>query len=84
MSSRDYYRAVLQLLTASRVVTGQRIEFDEQDVSVAYLKGVIDLIDGSTLFLIRPLRRAGRESGQPFEISLPLAGSTGGNSLPLG
>jgi hypothetical protein len=50
MTARDYYRSVLQLLTASRVVTGQHIEFDEQDVSVAYLKGAISLIDGSTLF----------------------------------
>ena len=47
MTSRDYYRSVLQLLTTSRVVTSQRVEFDEQDVYVAYLKGAIDLIDGS-------------------------------------
>lgn len=56
MTSRDYYRAVLQLLTASQVVTNQRIEFDEQDVYVAYLKGVIDLIDGSTLFFAQYVR----------------------------
>src|SRR5882672_2714847 len=36
MTVRDYYRSVLQLLTTSAVVTGQRIEFDEQDVSIAY------------------------------------------------
>lgn len=56
MSSRDHCRAVLQLLTASRVVTSQRIEFDEQDVSVAYLKGVVDLIDGSILFFAQYVR----------------------------
>ena len=50
MTARDYYRSILQLLTTSTVVTNQRIEFDEQDVDVAYLKGAVDLVDGSTLF----------------------------------
>jgi hypothetical protein len=63
MTSRDYYRSVLQLLTASHVVTSQRIEFDEQDVYVAYLKGVIDLIDGSTLFFAQYVRLEGSEGG---------------------
>jgi hypothetical protein len=31
MTVRDYYRSVLQLLTTSTVVTGQRVEFDEQE-----------------------------------------------------
>lgn len=56
MTSREYYRSVLQLLTASRVVMGQRVEFDEQDVYVAYLKGAIDLIDGSTLYFAQYVR----------------------------
>jgi hypothetical protein len=37
MTVREYYGAVLQLLTTSTVVTSQQIEFDEQDVYVAYL-----------------------------------------------
>ena len=56
MTSRDYYRSVLQLLTASRVVTSHRVDFDEQDIYVAYLKGAIDLIDGSTLFFAQYLQ----------------------------
>lgn len=52
MTPRDYYRSVLQLLTTSAVITGHQIEFDEQDVYVAYLKGSISLIDGSTLFFV--------------------------------
>ena len=50
MTARDYYQSILQLLTASAVVTGHRVEFDEQDVLVAYLKGSVSLSDGSTLF----------------------------------
>ena len=50
MTAREYYGSVLQLLTTSTVVTSQQIEFDEQDVYVAYLKGSVNLVDGSTLF----------------------------------
>ena len=50
MTAREYYGAVLQLLTTSMVVMSQQIEFDEQDIYVAYLKGSINLVDGSTLF----------------------------------
>jgi hypothetical protein len=50
MTARAYYGSVLQLLTTSTVVTGQQIEFDEQDVYVAYLKGSVHLVDGATLF----------------------------------
>ncbi|MGH7965500.1 MAG: toxin-antitoxin system TumE family protein [Candidatus Binatia bacterium] len=56
MTSRDYYRSVLQLFTTSTVVTSQRIEFDEQDVYVAYLKGSISLTDNSTLFFAQYVR----------------------------
>jgi hypothetical protein len=64
MTAREYYRSVLQLFTTSRVVASQRIEFDEQDVYIAYLKGAISLIDGSTLFFAQyvQIERAG--SGQ--------------------
>lgn len=64
MTSRDYYRSVLQLLTTSRVVTSQRVEFDEQDVYVAYLKGAIDLIDGSTLFFAQYVQIEEQGRGQ--------------------
>lgn len=64
MTSRDYYRSVLQLLTMSRVVTSQRVEFDEQDTYVAYLKGAIDLIDGSILFFAQYVRLEQRGSGR--------------------
>lgn len=50
MTAREYIRSVLQLLVTSTVVTNQRIEFDEQDVDVAYHKGAVDLVDDSTLF----------------------------------
>ena len=59
MTSRDYYRAVLQLLATSTVVTGHRIAFDEQDVHVAYLTGSVDLVDGSTLFFAQYVRMQG-------------------------
>jgi hypothetical protein len=64
MTARDYYRSVLQLLTTSAVVTGQRIEFDEQDVSVAYLKGTVSLIDGLTLFFAQYVQIEGAGSDQ--------------------
>lgn len=56
MTSRDYYRSVLQLLMTSEVVTGQRIEFDEQDIYTTYFKGAVSLIDGSTLFFAQYVR----------------------------
>ena len=64
MTAREYYRSVLQLLTTSRVVMSQRIEFDEQDVHIAYLKGAIDLIDGSTLFFAQYVQIERIGSGQ--------------------
>lgn len=64
MTPRDYYRSVLQLLTTSAVITGHQIEFDEQDVYVAYLKGSISLIDGSTLFFAQYMRIEGAGSGR--------------------
>jgi Family of unknown function (DUF6516) len=64
MTARDYYRSVLQLLTTATVVTNQRIEFDEQDVDVAYLKGAVDLIDGSTLFFAQYVQIVGAGSSQ--------------------
>ena len=62
MTARAYYGSVLQLLTTSTVVTGQQIEFDEQDVYVAYLKGSVHLVDGSTLFFAQyvQIERTGR------------------------
>jgi hypothetical protein len=64
MTSRDYCRSVLRLLTNSAVVTGHRIEFDEQDMYVAYLKGSIDLVDNSTLFFAQYVRIEQAGDGQ--------------------
>ncbi len=62
MTARDYYGSVLQLLTTSTVVTSQQIEFDEQDVYVAYLKGAVNLVDGSTLFFAQYVQIEGASS----------------------
>jgi len=64
MTVRDYYGSVLQLLTTSTVVTSQRIEFDEQDVYVAYLTGAVNLVDGSTLFFAEYVQIEGASSDQ--------------------
>jgi hypothetical protein len=64
MTARDYYSAVLQLLTTSTVVTSQQIELDEQDVYVAYLKGAVNLVDGSTLFFAQYVQIEGVSSGR--------------------
>ena len=63
MTSRDYYRSLLQLVTTTTVVTSHWIEFDEQDIYAAYLKGSLDLIDGSKLFFAQYVRieSSGRE-----------------------
>jgi Family of unknown function (DUF6516) len=57
MTSRDYYRSLLQLLTTTTVVTIHWIECDEQDS--AYLKGSLDLVDGSKLFFAQYVRIEG-------------------------
>ena len=64
MTVREYYGSVLQLLTTSTVVTSQQIEFDEQDVYVAYLKGSVNLVDGSTLFFAQYVQIEGTGRGQ--------------------
>ena len=64
MTAREYYGAVLQLLTTSTVVTSQQIEFDEQDVYVAYLKGSVYLVDGSTLFFAQYVQIEGTDRSQ--------------------
>lgn len=64
MTAREYYHSVLQLLTASRVVASQRVEFDEQDEYVAYLKGALSLVDGSTLFFAQYVRIERARGGQ--------------------
>jgi hypothetical protein len=46
------------------VVTSQRVEFDEQDTYVTYLKGAIDLIDGSILLFAQYVRLEQRGSGR--------------------
>jgi hypothetical protein len=63
MTAREYYGSVLQLLTTSTVVTRQQIEFDEQDVYVAYLKGSVNLVDGSTLFFAQYVQLEGTGRG---------------------
>ena len=64
MTARDYYGSVLQLLTTSAVVTSQQSEFDEQDVYVAYLKGSVNLVDGSMLFFAQYVQIEGAGSGR--------------------
>ena len=64
MTAREYYNSVLQLFITSRVVLSQRVEFDEQDVHIAYLKGAISLIDGSTLFFAQYVQIGQAGSGQ--------------------
>jgi hypothetical protein len=59
MTSRDYYRSLLQLLATTTVVMSQWIEYDEQDIYAAYLKGSLALIDGSRLFFAQYVRIEG-------------------------
>ena len=64
MTARDYYGSVLQLLTTSAVVTSQQSEFDAQDAYVAYLKGAVNLVDGSMLFFAQYVQREEAGSGR--------------------
>jgi hypothetical protein len=66
MTSRDYYRSVLQLVMTSAVVTSHWIEFDEQDIYTVYLRGSLDLIDGSTLFFAQYVRIEGAGRDQIY------------------
>ena len=85
MTAREYYRSVLQLLTTSRVVVSQRVEFDEQDVHTAYLKGVISLLDGSTLFFAQYVQIERIGSGQINRKNIATIGKRlMGHSLPVG
>jgi hypothetical protein len=46
------------------VVTSQQIEFDEQDIYVAYLKGSVNLVDSSTLFFAQYVEIEGASHNQ--------------------
>jgi hypothetical protein len=59
MTSRDYYRSLLHLVTTATVVTSHRIECDEQDLYAASIKGSLDRIDGSKLFFAQYVRIEG-------------------------
>ena len=86
MTSRDYYRSLLQLLATTTVVMSQWIECDEQDIYAAYLKGSLDLIDGSKLFFAQYVRieGPGRDQNLPREVSLSLASPHRRNPLSMG
>jgi len=52
MNSREYYSQIEAVIKECPIVTRFSIDFDEIDVDVAYLKGKIELIDGSALYFI--------------------------------
>ena len=85
MTAREYYGAVLSPYNSSTVVTSQQIEFDEQDVYVAYLKGSVNLVDSSTFFFAQYVQiDNGRGQITWKKASLPLASLGWRDSLLLG
>lgn len=52
MNSREYYSQIEAVIKDCPIVTRFTIDFDEIDIDIGYLKGRIELIDGSDLYFI--------------------------------
>lgn len=52
MRIRDYYSQIETIIKDSLIITHFSIDFDEIDVNVGYIKGKLELIDGSFLYFI--------------------------------
>lgn len=52
MKSREYYSQIESIIRDCPIVTRFSIDFDEIDFDIGYLKGMLELIDGSILHFI--------------------------------
>lgn len=52
MIVREYYSQIEAIIKDCPIVTDFSINFDEIDINLGYLKGKLELIDGSILFFI--------------------------------
>jgi hypothetical protein len=52
MMLREYYSQIEATIKDCLIVTNFSINFDEIDINLGYLKGKLELIDGSILFFI--------------------------------
>ena len=52
MRIRDYYSQIETIINESLIITHFSIDFDEIDVNIGYIKGKLELIDGSFLYFI--------------------------------
>lgn len=52
MKSREYYSQIETIVRDCPIVTGFSIDFDEIDAETGYLKGRLELINGSILYFI--------------------------------
>jgi len=52
MNARDYYSQIETTINDCPIVTHFSSDFDEIDLHIGYLKGKLELIDGSVLFFI--------------------------------
>lgn len=52
MRSREYYSQIEAIIKDCPIVSHFSIDFDEIDLHIGYIKGRMELIDGSVLFFI--------------------------------
>ncbi len=52
MKSREYYSQIEAVIKDCPIVTHFSIDFDEIDIDIGYLKGRLELINGSVLYFI--------------------------------
>ncbi|VVB96048.1 Uncharacterised protein [uncultured archaeon] len=52
MKFREYYSQIEDVIKDCPIITNFSTEFDEIDVHIGYLKGRLELVDGSVLYFI--------------------------------
>lgn len=64
MKSREYYSQIETIVRDCPIVTRFSIDFDEIDVEIGYLKGRLELIDGSVLHFIEFVEIKGNKANR--------------------
>ncbi|MFZ2410677.1 MAG: DUF6516 family protein [Candidatus Methanoperedens sp.] len=64
MNSREYYSQIETIVRDCPIVTHFSIDFDEIDVEIGYLKGRLELIDGSNLYFIEFVEIKGNKANR--------------------
>ncbi len=64
MNVREYYSQIEETIKCCSIVTHFSIDFDEIDQHIGYLKGELELIDGTVLHFIEFIKIQGKKANR--------------------